>query len=380
MNDDRAGADPASTAPAPPPDLLARYQRQLAARGYHSDSAQLAALARLEDLRGRLLASAPSRWRGWAAFTGRAQHEPVRGVYLWGSVGRGKTWLMDLFYASLPEGLALRRHFHRFMYEVHRQLAELKEQRDPLDAVAAHLARRARVLCFDELYVADIADAMILGGLFAGLFRHGVTLVATSNVPPRELYRDGLQRARFLPAIELLEAHLESVEVEGATDYRLRELTQAGLFLPSTAPDTPARLQALFARLADHGSVSSGRIEIEGRPIAVVRVAPAVVWFEFAAICAGPRSQDDYLEIAREYQSVIVQDVPVLDAAHDDEARRFIALVDELYDHSVNLVVSAAAAPAALYQGERLAAAFARTASRLTEMQSVEYLARAHRA
>jgi cell division protein ZapE len=370
-------SDAAAGAPA---DLLSRYQRQLEARGYQQDAAQLAALARLEDLRARLLASPPSLWRHLASLSGRTRYAPLTGLYLWGSVGRGKTWLMDLFYASLPPKVALRRHFHRFMYEVHRQLNGLRAQRAPLEAVAEQLARRARVLCFDELYVADIADAMILGGLFAGLFRRGVTLVATSNVPPADLYRDGLQRARFLPAIELLETHLEIIEVDGGTDYRLRELTQAGTYLLSSSPDTPARLKALFARLADHGAQASGSIEIEGRPIAVVRVAPAVVWFEFTAVCAGPRSQNDYIEIAREYQSVIVQDVPRFAAAHEDEARRFIALVDELYDRNVNLVVAAAAPPEELYHGERLAALFARTASRLTEMQSEEYLARAHRA
>jgi cell division protein ZapE len=377
-----AAADPPSalTAGGTPADLLSRYREQLKARGYREDPAQLVALTHLQDLRSRLLASPPSLWRELASLSGRTRYEELTGLYLWGRVGRGKTWLMDLFYASLPAGLALRRHFHRFMYEVHRQLNALRAQRAPLEAVAERLARQARVLCFDELYVADIADAMILGGLFAGLFRRGVVLVATSNVPPAQLYRDGLQRARFLPAIELLEAHLEIIEVEGSTDYRLRELTQAGTYLLSSSPDTPRLLQALFARLAGHGAPARGSIEIEGRPIAVVQVAPAVVWFEFAAVCAGPRSQNDYIEIAREYQSVIVQDVPVFDAQHEDEARRFIALVDELYDRNVNLVIAAAAPAQQLYRGERLAALFARTASRLTEMQSEEYLARAHRA
>jgi cell division protein ZapE len=364
-----------------PADLLARYQWQLAVRGFHSDPAQLQAVAQLENLRRRLLAASASKLPRWLQALRRGTHHPrTEGIYLWGSVGRGKTWLMDLFCASLPAGLARRRHFHRFMYEVHQQLAVLRGRRAPLETVAEGIARAARVLCFDELYVADIADAMILGGLFAGLLHRGVTLVATSNVPPADLYRDGLQRVRFLPAIELLQQQLAVIHVDGPTDYRLRELTQAGTYLPSAAPETPARLQALFERLADHGRQSGGSIEIDGRQIAVVRAAPAVVWFEFAALCAGPRSTNDYIEIAREYQSLIVADVPVFDAEHDDEARRFIALVDELYDRSVNLVVSAAAPPAQLYRGERLAALFQRTASRLVEMQSEQYLARAHRA
>jgi cell division protein ZapE len=220
---------------------------------------------------------------------------------------------------------------------------------------------------------------MILGGLFDALFRRAVTLVATSNTAPRELYKDGLQRARFEPAIASLERHLEVWRVGGTTDYRLRELTQAGVYLPSGAVDTPARLEQLFARLSCHGARAGGVILIEGRPIAVLGEGPGVAWFEFAALCSGPRSQDDYIEIAREYQSVIVSRVPVLDAGSDDEARRFIALVDELYDRNVNLIVAAAASPPELYRGERLRAPFERTASRLIEMRSAEYLAREHR-
>jgi cell division protein ZapE len=235
------------------------------------------------------------------------------------------------------------------------------------------------VLCFDELFVTDIADAMILGGLFAGLFKRGVTLVATSNVPPQELYKNGLQRQRFLPAIDLIEQHVEVLNVDGTTDYRLRQLTQAGTYLLSTAPDTPNRLEALFTELADRGATSGGSIEIEGRPIPVVRKSNSAVWFNFYAICAGPRSQDDYIEIAREYQSVIVAGVPVFDTPRDNEARRFVALVDELYDRNVNLIISAAAPPNELYRGERLTFEFERTVSRLIEMQSAEYLAREHK-
>jgi cell division protein ZapE len=364
-------------------DLQQRYQRELTARHFQSDPAQLAALARLEDLRRRLIASAPPwrehlpRWLG--AFTRRPARAPVPGLYLWGGVGRGKTWLMDLFFDSLPFEQRRRRHFHRFMHEVHEQLRRLSGRREPLEEIARSIARDTRVLCFDELYVADIADAMILGGLFEGLFRRGVTLVATSNVAPADQYKEGLQRQRFLPAIRLLERHLEVLRLAGSTDYRLRQLTQAGIYLPLGAADTGARLEALFAELAAHASRAGGSIEIEGRPIAVTRAARSVVWFDFAALCSTPRSPEDYIEIAREYQSVIVSGVPVLHAAQEDEARRFIALIDELYDRNVNLIVSAAAPPAALYRGERLRELFARTASRLAEMQSVEYLAREHR-
>jgi cell division protein ZapE len=363
-------------------DLRQRYQRALAQRHFQCDAAQLEALERLQDLRERLLAAAdtPAPLPHWLAALGRARaRTPVKGLYLWGGVGRGKTWLMDLFFASLPPGLARRRHFHRFMYEVHRRLAQLKQQRSPLEKVAQAIAQDCRVLCFDELYVADIADAMILGALFAGLFSRGVTLVVTSNVPPQLLYQDGLQRQRFLPAIELLEQHLEVLKLSGTTDHRLRQLTQAGTYLASGDPRTRAQLEELFERLAGHGPWEGGSIEIAGRPIAVIRVSPAVVWFGFQALCAGPRSQDDYIEIAREYQSVLVSDVPVFDELRENEARRFIALVDELYDRNVNLVVSAAAAPRELYRGERLQGLFARTASRLIEMQSEDYLGREHR-
>jgi len=381
-------ASPSTSAAAPeraaaPEGLQQLYRRELAQRHFDSDPAQVVAVGRLEELRRRLLEAPRARTallpRWLAVLAGGAPQPPLRGLYLWGSVGRGKTWLMDLFCASLPQPLVRRRHFHRFMYDVHRQLAHMPRRRAPLETIAAAIAREVRVLCFDELQVADIADAMILGGLFAGLFRRGVTLVATSNVSPADLYRDGLQRQRFLPAITLLEAHLDVLRLAGDTDYRLRQLTQAGIYLPASAPNTLARLAALFERLADRDFSRGGAIEIDGRAVAVIRASAAVVWFDFTALCGGPRSQNDYIEIAREYHSVIVSGVPVFDVRHEDEARRFIALVDELYDRNVTLVVSAAAPPAALYRGGRLAALFARTASRLTEMQSEQYLSGEHR-
>jgi cell division protein ZapE len=361
-------------------DLKQAYARALRERGFSPDSEQRAVLARLDLLRRRLRRAQHSRLHRWLqALSRRPPDAAVRGLYLWGSVGRGKTWLMDLFFASLPFAQRRRQHFHRFMYDVQAELARLRHERDPLEHVAETIAREIRVLCVDELQVSDIADAMILGGLFAGLFRRGVTLVATSNTQLQELYKDGLQRARFLPAIELLERHVEVVRVGGTTDYRLRELTQAGVYLPAGAADTPARLALLFDRLGGHAVRVGGAVVIEGRAIAVIREGAGVVWFDFAALCAGPRSQDDYIEIAREYRSVIVSGVPVLEATDDDAARRFIELIDELYDRNVSLIVSAAALPAGLYRGERLRGPFERTVSRLIEMQSAEYLAREHR-
>ena len=359
------------------------YERQIAERGFRADPAQLAVVKRLEALRSRLIAAHGTRvslgGRLLRAIGGRGAATAEQGLYLWGPVGRGKTWLMDLFFQSLPFPERRRRHFHRFMHDIHAQLKTLRDVEAPLETLAEHLAAEVRVLCFDELFVTDIADAMILGGLFGGLFRRGVTLVATSNVPPGDLYRDGLQRQRFVPAIELMERHVKVVAVGGHRDYRLRQLTQAGTYLASEDANTGARLRALFAELSDQGDASDGSVEIEGRPIPVVRQSDAAVWFQFEALCGGPRSQDDYIEIARNYQSVLVSDVPVMDTVHENEARRFIALVDELYDRCVKLVVSAAAPPTQLYRGERLVPEFQRTASRLTEMQSEEYLARQHR-
>ena len=359
------------------------YERQITDRGFRADPAQLAVVSRLEGLRSRLIAADPSR----ASLGGRLRRvigrrgapEAERGLYLWGPVGRGKTWLMDLFFQSLPFADRRRRHFHRFMHDVHAELKTLRQVAAPLETVAERLADEVRVLCFDELFVTDIADAMILGGLFDGLFRRGVTLVATSNVAPGDLYRDGLQRQRFLPAIELIERHVEVVAAGGDRDYRLRQLTRAGTYLPSADSNTDTRLRALFAELSDHDDASDGTVEIEGRPIPVVRQSEGAVWFDFAAICGGPRSPDDYIEIARNYQSVVVSGVPVMDTPRENEARRFIALIDELYDRCVKLVISAAAPPMQLYRGERLMLEFQRTASRLTEMQSEDYLAREHR-
>ena len=238
---------------------------------------------------------------------------------------------------------------------------------------------RARVLCLDELYVSDIADAMILGALFEELLRQGVTLVFTSNLPPSQLYRDGLQRARFLPAIALLEGALDVLPLDGGIDYRLRQLRQARIYLDSTAADTTARLETLFRQLAGEHGDPGAELQVQGRRLRARRRSSDVVWFDFATLCTGARSQVDYIEIARDFHTVFVSDVPRLGEADDNAARRFIALVDEFYDQGVKLVLSAAAEPALLYGGERLRFEFQRTQSRLVEMQSEEYLARAHR-
>lgn len=364
------------------PTLREAYERELEARGYHADEAQLRALAQLEALRLQLLArpkpGALARLLGRPHIGAPAGEGQCRGLYLWGAVGRGKTWLMDLFYESLP-GEARRLHFHHFMREVHELLGELRNRRDPLPVVASALAARSTVLCLDELFVADIADAMILGGLFEALLREGVTLVMTSNSAPGELYRGGLQRARFLPAIALLQRELRIVELDGAIDYRLRQLKRRPIYLPSQSADTPARLAALFEALADREAEPQRELLIQGRPLQAIRRSGEVVWFSFATLCEGARSQNDYVELAADFHTLLLSEVPVFaEPQQDDAARRFIALVDELYDQGVKLIVSAAAAPETLYRGERLRETFQRTVSRLTEMQSEAYLARPH--
>jgi cell division protein ZapE len=367
-------SDPAASA------LSAIYQRELRARGWQADAAQLAAVARLERLRADFRA----RQRGSGRFDRlrrrfwpRAETDAVRGVYLWGGVGRGKTWLMDLFFASLGGG-ARRQHFHQLMRELHAALAAIRQREAPIDIVARRMARRAQLWCLDELQVNDIADAMLLGTLFESLLRAGVTLVFTSNVPPTGLYRDGLQRARFLPAITVLEQELDVLEVDAGTDYRLRQLRQAPVWLDRNDPTTPTRFAALFAELAGKHGDSARNLLINGRHIAAQRRAGGVVCFSFATLCGGARSANDYGELADAFHTVFVSDIPLLDATQDDAARRLISLVDEFYDRGVKLIASAAAAPAQLYRGERLAFEFRRTASRLVEMQSEAYLARGH--
>jgi len=357
---------------------LARYQRELRHGDFIADPAQADIAKLLDDLHDRLLAT-PGKRRG--GFLTRFRNTPVSpevGLYLWGDTGRGKTWLMDLFFESLPFQDKLRRHFHRFMAEVHDRLSQFRDRRDPLRLVAQRLAATTRVLCFDEFFVADIADAMILGKLFEDLFQRGVTLVATSNTPPDELYRDGLQRARFLPAIGLIKQHTKTVRLETAEDYRLRALEIAEIYHSPLGAEAGQSLTRSFEAIAPEACWRTEQLSVKGRIIPTVRRADGVVWFGFEDICDGPRSQSDYIEIARGFHSVLVSDVPRLDETLENQARRFIALVDEFYDRNVKLILSAAAPLGELYAGRKLAFEFRRTHSRLREMQSVEYLARPH--
>ena len=364
--------------------LLDNYHRALAAHGFGTDDAQLQAVTSLERV-GRELAERHAGAGPWPTFYRRflrrgSVADPVRGAYLWGGVGRGKTFTMDLFFDSLPFESKLRYHFHRMMYRVHRRLNELGHRSDPLDVVAAELADQARVICFDEFFVSDIADAMILGRLLEALFARNVTLVATSNIPPRELYLDGLQRQKFLPAIDLIHQHTEVLQIDGGIDYRLRVLEQAEIYHSPLDQQADQNLERYFFAIAPDSGTAGQPIEVLGRDIPTVRRAAGIAWFEFEHLCAGPRSQDDYIEIARTFQTVILSGLPVLDEFRENEARRLISLVDELYDRRVNLIISAAAAIDELYRGRRLTREFERTTSRLREMQSHDYLAACHRA
>ncbi|MGH8481016.1 MAG: cell division protein ZapE, partial [Nevskiaceae bacterium] len=301
----------------------------------------------------------------------------VQGLYLWGSVGRGKTWLVDAFHEALPFTRKRRTHFHRFMLEVHARRRLHADEQDPIGGVAADLACETRVLCFDEFFVSDIADAMILGRLTEVLFERGVTLVATSNVPPQGLYRDGLQRERFVPAIERIVKNCAVLHLDSPTDYRLRALTHAEIYHAPCDAEAEANLAAWFDELAPEPG-GPGELVVEGRPIAARMLADGVAWFDFAAVCQGARSAADYVEIARTHHSVLLSRVPRLTADDEDAARRFVTLVDEFYDRNVKLILAAEVAREQLYAGRKLAFEFQRALSRLVEMQSQEYLARPH--
>lgn len=355
-----------------------RYQVDLQQEGFSHDPAQEQAVRLLQGLYERLLARESQRrpwWRRWQ----RQSLEPEQGLYLWGGVGRGKTYLVDTFFECLPIDAKLRVHFHRFMQRVHAELKLLAGEKNPLLLVADRLAAEARVICFDEFFVTDIADAMILGGLMEALFARGVTLVATSNIEPAHLYANGLQRQRFLPAIALLERHTRVVNVDAGIDYRLRTLEQAELYHCPLDEDADRSLRQSFERLAPHPGRLGESLVINGRKIRCRSLADDVVWFDFAELCGGPRSQNDYIELARIFHAVVLSGVPALGVANDDATRRFVNLIDEFYDRNVKLVMAADRPLLELYDGHRLQFEFQRTVSRLQEMQSHEYLAREHR-
>lgn len=366
---------------------IERYQRDLQRTDFHRDASQAHAVKCLQRLYEELMA----QWHAQKKITpmfqfikkvlGGGEQQPIIGLYFWGGVGRGKTYLMDSFYESLPFPQKMRMHFHRFMRRVHAELRLLDGQKNPLEKVADIISTETNVICFDEFFVSDITDAMILGTLMSELFQRGVVLVATSNIIPDGLYKDGLQRARFLPAIALLKQYTHIINVDGGIDYRLRALEQAKLYHSPLDAAADKSLQKAFRSLLATAGDEQANVEliIEGRPILSRHLAEGVVWFDFDAICDGPRSQNDYIELSKEYHSVFISNVPGMGNANDDQARRFVNLVDEFYDRQVKLVLSAERPLAKLYSEGKLNFEFQRTVSRLLEMQSHEYLAKEHR-
>lgn len=357
-----------------------KYQQLLADPQFFEDPEQRRVVDLLEALY-QILRARGKRSQGLLGRLGsfsRKAEAPVMGLYLWGGVGRGKTMLMDLFYECLPAGDRLRMHFHRFMHRVHRELNELSGTSDPLKVVAERIASETRVICFDEFFVSDIGDAMILGELFEHLFERGITLVATSNVEPDLLYENGLQRRRFLPAIEAIKTHTRVHCLDSETDYRLRVLERAEIYHVPLDAAAEQSLSQSFHALAPEQPEEKVALNIENRIINARMVAEDVAWFEFAELCEGPRSQNDYIELSRIFHAVLVSNVRRFTGRDEDAARRFISLVDEFYDRNVKLIISADAEIEDLYAGERLRFEFERTKSRLLEMQSHEYLARSH--
>jgi len=354
---------------------LERYQQDCVEKQLRADPAQQQAVRLLDALYHQLLQ--PPKFSLWQRLR-RQSPAPVRGIYLWGGVGRGKSYLADLFYDALPFGEKRRVHFHRFMQQIHQALKLLPKSPDPLEIVAKKIAAELRVLCLDEFHVSDIADAMLLSGLLKALFANGVTLVTSSNIPIHALYKNGLQRERFLPAIGLLQHHTQEFNLDGGTDYRLNLLEKSGSYHTPLDDQAAQALQQQFASLVTESPQWDLTITVNNREIVVKALAGEVIWFDFPQLCQTPRSATDYLEIARCYPTVLISDIPKIHHENDGVTKRFIDLIDALYDHHVKLIASADVPAEQIYLGERLAFPFQRTVSRLQEMRSHRYLSQPH--
>jgi len=356
------------------------YQGLRATPSFVEDAAQAVAIDELDVLWHQLVEFKTRRNQ----FLGRSLLSPAvpKGLYLWGGVGRGKTFLMDLFYASLPYRRKRRIHFHQFMAEVHQEMKLLAGEQDPLLALADHIEKSTRLLCLDEFHVDDIADAMILGRLIKAIFERGVVLITTSNYPPDGLYPNGLQRKNFLPAIALIKRELKVLHIDSNNDYRLRTVIREPLFLVSDDSAGPAanetRLDALYEKIAAGTSDAAQHIYVRGRAMPVKKLARSAVWFDFKELCGGAHAQEDYLHIAHRFPTVFLSHIPRMSDDLADEARRFTWLIDVLYDNNVRLVASSAAAPHKIYPNGKLSGEFARTASRLSEMQTQRFLQSRH--
>jgi cell division protein ZapE len=359
------------------------YQRDVLSGVIQADATQQPVIELLEQLNLSLQSageslSQPGLWSRFVGQTRPAQYAQVKGLYLWGSVGRGKTYLMDRFFEAVPLVKKRRYHFHHFMQQMQAALQQHQGQQDPLQKIADELALQVRLLCFDEMFVQDITDAMILGGLFEALFQRGICVVMTSNIACEHLYENGLQRVRFLPAIKLLQTHLQQWELGQGNDHRLRQLQQAQLYHFPITEAGQQHLQQTFLQLSPQTLQTGGHYRLLEREVPVLAVGQEVIWFTFNALCQTARSVADYIELARYFYAVMIADVPVLTNHDDEAARRFVHLVDTFYDRRVKLVLLAEVSIADLYQGQRLTFEFARTRSRLIEMQSNDYLALAH--
>ena len=380
------------------PSPIEQYHNDQQQLGFSADIAQANAIEHLQRLYEDLCADerlnlSPTQWSqrlsGWMGGKSK-QQATIKGLYFWGGVGRGKTYLMDVFYQCLPFENKQRTHFHRFMRYVHGRLAVHTGAKNPLQLVAQELAKESRIICFDEFFVTDITDAMILAQLLDSLFGLGVVLVATSNIEPKGLYENGLQRQRFLPAIALLERYTEVVNVDGGVDYRLRTLSQAELYHWPLDEAADVSLASSFAALvpmlmpvsveprSTDSGIENGIVNINGRDFTFIQQSDGIIWFTFDQLCVKPRSQNDYLELACEFHGLIISNVPCLRAGMEDQARRFVNLVDVCYDANLKVIISAEVPLLELYSGGQLDFVFRRTLSRLQEMQSYEYLARGH--
>ena len=356
---------------------LQRYEQAIVANDFTRDEQQYEAMSYLDDLCHQLNNTVQEK-KGFFSFL-KSKPPAPKGIYMWGGVGRGKTWMMDMFFDSLTIERKMRQHFHHFMQRVHQELNKIHGECDPLEKVADIIYNEAVVICFDEFFVSNVSDAMILGDLFTMLFNRGITLVATSNIEPSGLYKDGLHRDRFLPAIAEVETHTKVMNIDSGIDYRLRVLQQAELYKSPMTRENHNWLANRFASLSTNLKISSEPIEINGREVKINARTETILFCDFRHLCMQPRSASDFIEIANRYSTVLVNAVPALDDDLRDPTRRFIYMVDEFYDRRVKLLIRAEQSILDLYQGEKLAFEIERTRSRLLEMQSEDYLKMKHR-